>query len=74
MLAKRFYPLNHTKNIVVDPLHQFGKPVINGTNIQTKTIFILSDAGESTNNICKLYDITVNQVDDAIRLHSRKVA
>lgn len=73
-LAKRFYPLHHTKNIVVDPLHQFGKPVIAGTNIQTKTIFSLSDAGESIKNICKMYDVSEHQVDDAIRLHSRKVA
>lgn len=73
-LAKRFYPLHHTKNIVVDPLHQFGQPVINGTNLQTKTIYRLHDAGETKNNICILYDVNENQVDDAIRLHTRKVA
>lgn len=73
-LAKRFYPLHHTKNIVVDPLHQFGQPIINGTNIQTKTIFNLYDVGETKVNICKLYDISGNQVDDAIRLHTRKAA
>lgn len=74
LLAKRFYPLNHTENIVVDPLHQFGKPVINGTNIQTKTINTLIDAGETKKNICILYDINEKQVDDAIRLHVRKAA
>lgn len=73
-LAKRFYPLHHTKNIVVDPLHQFGQPVVSGTNIQTRAIFNLFDAGESKINIGKLYDISVNAVDDAIRLHTRKVA
>jgi|SRR6185312_1327345 uncharacterized protein (DUF433 family) len=74
LLAKRFYPLHHTNNIVVDPLHQFGQPVINGTNLQTKTIYRLFDAGESKKNICILYDISVDQVDDAIRVHTRKVA
>jgi uncharacterized protein (DUF433 family) len=74
LLAKRFFPLKHTENIVVDPLHQFGKPVINGTNLQTKTIFSLFDAGETKSNICILYDISANQVDDAIRLHTRKIA
>lgn len=73
-LAKRLYPFHHTKNIVVDPLHQFGQPTINGTNIQTKAIFNLYNVGESKVNISKLYDISENQVDDAIRLHIRKVA
>lgn len=74
-LARRFFPFRHTNNIVVDPMHQFGQPVLNGTNLQTKAIFNLYDAGETKNNICKLYDISVHQVDDAIRLHvSRKVA
>ena len=73
-LAKRFYPLRHTRNVVVDPHHQFGQPIINGTNLQTKTIFRLYDAGESKTNICKLFEILGNQVDDAIRLHTRKVA
>jgi uncharacterized protein (DUF433 family) len=73
-LAKRFYPLHNTRNIIVDPLHQFGQPVISGTNIQTKAIFNLYDIGETKANICKLYDISVNQVDDAIQLHTRKAA
>src|SRR5439155_26266129 len=64
LLVKRFYPLHYTKNVVVDPLHQFGQPVINGTNLQTKTIFRLYDAGETKSNICILYDISEKQVDD----------
>ena len=73
-MAGRFFPLRHSLNVVVDPHHQFGLPVINGTNLQTKTIFRLYDAGESKDNICNLYDISENEVDDAIRLHTRKVA
>lgn len=74
LIAKRFFPLHHTENVVVDPMHQFGQPVINGTNLQTKTIHRLYEAGESKGNICILYDISENQVDDAIRVHTRKVA
>jgi uncharacterized protein (DUF433 family) len=74
LLAIRFYPLKHTNNVVVDPKHQFGKPVINGTNLQTKTIYNLFEAGETKRNICILYDISEKQVDDAIRIHTRKVA
>jgi uncharacterized protein (DUF433 family) len=74
LLAQKFFPFKHSNNVVVDPSHQFGKPVINGTNLQTKTIYRLSEAGESQRNICILYDISEAQVHDAIRLHTRKVA
>lgn len=73
-MASKFFPFTHTENIIVDPRHQFGQPVINGTNIQTKSIYRLSEAGETKINICKLYDINEKQVTDAIRLHSRNVA
>lgn len=73
-MASKFFPFSHTNNIIVDPHRQFGQPVINGTNIQTKTIYRLSEAGETNSNICKLYDINERQVTDAIRLHSRNVA
>ncbi len=73
-MATQFFPFTHTENIIVDPRHQFGQPIIKGTNIQTKTIYRLSEAGETNANICKLYDINERQVSDAIRLHSRIVA
>ena len=38
-MAQRFWPLGKDHNIVVDPHHQFGQPVINGTNINAATIF-----------------------------------
>jgi uncharacterized protein (DUF433 family) len=70
-LAKRFYPLKNSKNVVVDPLHQFGQPVINGTNTQTKTLYTLFTAGETKQNISILYDISEKQVTDAINYYSR---
>ena len=73
-MASKFFPFTHSDNIIVDPHHQFGQPVIKGTNIQTKTIYRLSEAGETKVNICQLYDINEKQVTDAIRLHSRNVA
>lgn len=74
LIAKRFYPIQDTKNVVVDPLHQFGQPVINGTNLQTKTINYLFVAGETKRNICILYDITEAQVNDAIRYYAPTAA
>lgn len=65
-LATRFFPLHNSKNVVVDPRHQFGQPVISGTNIKTQTIFNLYRGGESIENLSILYNVSVNKVQDAI--------
>jgi uncharacterized protein (DUF433 family) len=65
-LARRFYPLLHSKNVVVDPKHQFGQPVITGTNIKTQTLFNLYKGGESVEIISSLYNISIEKVRDAI--------
>lgn len=65
-LAARFFPLHDSKNIVVDPKHQFGQPVISGTNIKAHTIYNLYRGGESLENLSKLYNISVDKVQDAI--------
>lgn len=70
-IAAKFYPLVNSKNVVVDPKHQFGQPTIMGTNIQTRTIYDLYEAGETKQNICILYDISVQQVNDTIQYYKR---
>ncbi len=68
-IAERYFPLKDSKNIVVDPKHQFGQPTIFGTNIKTKTIYNLYNAGEPQKIICNLYNIPPNKVKDAINFH-----
>ncbi|MCC6186528.1 MAG: DUF433 domain-containing protein [Chitinophagaceae bacterium] len=70
-LAKRFYPLSNTKQIVVDPMHQFGQPTISGRNITISTIKKLNDAGETINEIALLYDIKETQVVKALEYYKR---
>lgn len=69
-IANKYYPLERTKNVVVDPKHQFGHPIIEGTGIKTKTIYCLFLAGESNKKISNLYNIPIVKVRDAIRLHT----
>ncbi len=73
-LAERFWPMGKDHNIVVDPHHQFGQPVINGTNVNASTIYSMSESGEPLSNIGILYDLTEAQVNDAIAFYKRKVA
>jgi uncharacterized protein (DUF433 family) len=70
-IATRFFPLEKSKNIVVDPKHQFGQPTISGRNINVATIKKLFDGGESKENISVLYNLKSSQVDDALRYYKR---
>lgn len=68
-LAKRFFPLDNSKNVVVDPKNQFGQPIIEGTNIKTETIYSLYRGGETNENISILYNLSDDKVKDAINFH-----
>lgn len=73
-LARRFWPLGKEHSIVVDPHHQFGQPVINGTNINAATVYSMYQSGERISTIGILYDLTEEQVNDAIAFCKRKAA
>jgi uncharacterized protein (DUF433 family) len=65
-LALKFYPLGQQRTIVVNPENQFGQPIIDGTNILSQTISSLYAGGESIQNIKTLYNITDQNVVDAL--------
>jgi uncharacterized protein (DUF433 family) len=70
-LAELFYPLDKSKNVVVDPKRQFGQPTITGRNLRIDTIKKLYDGGESKKNISLLYDLKPSEVNDALRYYKR---
>lgn len=72
--AERFWPLGKDHKIVVDPHHQFGQPVIDGTNINASTIFSMYESGEPKETISILYDLTPEEVNDAIQFCKRTAA
>lgn len=65
-LASCFYPLGKNKSIVVDPGRQFGHPVVGETNIYPETIYNLHKAGEPPAFIAFTYEISEQEVQDAI--------
>ncbi|MCC6412502.1 MAG: DUF433 domain-containing protein [Saprospiraceae bacterium] len=69
--ALRLYPSGKGHTIVVDPQHQFGQPVIKGTNILTETLYALHLGGESEKQIAALYDIKLSEVRDAIKFYQQ---
>lgn len=68
-LAKRYFPLKKSRNVVVDPKKQFGKPIIEGSGVRTDVIYRYHLGGEKIENICNLYDLKPEQVRDAIQFH-----
>jgi uncharacterized protein (DUF433 family) len=73
-LVEKYYPLGRQKHIVVDPHHQFGQPTIEKTNILAETIYKMHTAGESNDFLARLFDIPLNNVEDAISLFDNKAA
>ncbi len=66
LLAARFWPLGKNKNIVVDPKRQFGHPVVGNTNIYPETLYNLYKAGEPEKFLAFTYEISEQEVKDAI--------
>lgn len=66
LLATRFWPLGKNKSVVVDPKRQFGHPVVGKTNIYPETLYNLYKAGEPEKFIAFTYEISEQDVKDAI--------
>lgn len=68
-LARKFYPLGKDKSVVLNPENQCGQPTIDGTNILTATLFEYYKGKESIETIARLFDLSVENVRDAIEFH-----
>jgi len=73
-LAEKYWPLGKKEQIVVDPHHQFGQPIIDQTNILAESIFNLYQAGETIDFLSRLYDIKERDIKAAISLFNQKAA
>jgi uncharacterized protein (DUF433 family) len=61
-LAARFFPNGRNSNIVVDPRHAFGQPVIIGTNLTTAALASRLRGGESESELANDFNLTEQQV------------
>lgn len=69
LLAKRYFPKGKDNSIVIDPKHKFGQPTILHSNILAEVIYGLYLANEQPEFIAKLYEVSVNEVNDAISFY-----
>lgn len=76
----RFFPFverrveNEPKVIVMTPTVAFGRPVIAGTAIPTSLVASRFHARESVPDLADEYEVTVREIEEAIRLESRSLA
>lgn len=55
------------KVVVIDPKISFGRPIIDNGSIQTATIVERFDSGESILELAEDYDVTAEEIEEAIR-------
>lgn len=70
--ACRFWPLGKDRKIIADPQHQFGQPVVRGTNILAETLHRLHEAGDTPVTLRRLYGLDEDELADALELFHRK--
>ncbi len=66
-VPERVMPQPGNKGVVIDPLRGFGDPVVRGRNVPTSVIAELVRAGDTPSMIADLYELTIEEVNDAIR-------
>ncbi len=76
----KFFPfvrersLREPKFILIDPSIAFGKPVIAGTGISTAVVAARFEARESVSDLAQEYGRTEQEIEEAIRWETIKVA
>lgn len=73
-LASRFYPLGKEKSILIDPKRKFGRPVFKQSNTFPEVIYQHYLAGDSKEYLAAVYELSDNEVHDAITFCERSHA
>jgi uncharacterized protein (DUF433 family) len=70
-IVQRIHPLRGNRAVVVDPLRQFGEPVVR--SVPTSVIAELFDAGDSVESIAELYELERDDVGAALRYERERI-
>jgi uncharacterized protein (DUF433 family) len=69
--VQRIHPQRGNTVVVVDPLRQFGEPVVR--SVPTTVIAELFDAGDSVESIAELYELERDDVEAALRYERERI-
>jgi uncharacterized protein (DUF433 family)/DNA-binding transcriptional MerR regulator len=73
-LAIRWYPLQRSRSVVLDPTIAFGKPIISASGIRTSILYDAFKAEKDKKFVARLYDVPVSAVNTAIRYETELLA
>jgi uncharacterized protein (DUF433 family) len=66
----RLHPMRKADAVVLDPLRQFGEPVVR--SVPTQVLAEEFDAGDSVDHIAAAYDLTREEVEAALRYEKER--
>ncbi|HZN19615.1 MAG TPA: DUF433 domain-containing protein [Micromonosporaceae bacterium] len=69
-IVVRLHPLGHRRSVTIDPLQKFGQPVVRA--VPTAVLFEQYSAGDPIELIADSYELTRNQVLDAIEFERQR--
>jgi uncharacterized protein (DUF433 family) len=64
-IVERLRPVSEIKSVVIDPLRQFGEPVVR--SVRTEIIAEQLRVGETIDGIAELFDLSRDLVEAALR-------
>ncbi|MEX1213721.1 DUF433 domain-containing protein [Saccharospirillum sp.] len=73
--ALRWYPLSRNQNVVLDPMRNFGKPILTGSGMTVDAIVTAWHAeGQHARRVAAIYEVPLAEVEAAIQFEQRTVA
>jgi len=73
--ALRWFPLQRSKAVVLDPARHFGKPILAQSGVDTETIaaaWLAED--KNTRRVALIYDLTPAEVEAALKFERKEAA
>jgi uncharacterized protein (DUF433 family)/DNA-binding transcriptional MerR regulator len=73
-VAARWWPMSHTRDVVVDPERNFGQPIVARDGVPTRALADAVAAEGSAAKVAKLYGLPPRSVRDAVEFEHRLAA
>lgn len=73
-IAARWWPMGKAKSVVLDPAQAFGRPMIAGAGVTTRTLADAVTAEGSVDQVARLYEVSVAAVREAVAFERRLAA
>ncbi len=73
-LASKWYPLDRSKSVVLNPEIAFGKPIVSDGNIRTSILYDAFRVEKNARSVAKIFEIPIKAVEAAIKFEEQLAA